>query len=188
MSKFFSHLRSTVIAGVIFLIPVFVVVLIIQKIYSGLTGFGHELAKMLGIKSIAGIGAASIGTTLILISVFYACGWLVRVAMISNLRAWVENNLLLYIPGYLNYKVKMEEKLIPKKEERISARIRTGDITRMGFLIHRENGKCTVLVPNTPDTDTGQVWIVDEHQVTEMAMNEKDLLIAIRHSGRGLKF
>ena len=30
-----------------------------------------------------------------------------------------------------------------------------------GFLIHSEEGKSTVFMPSTPDTDYGEVWVVD---------------------------
>jgi uncharacterized membrane protein len=70
MKKFFKSLKTTIISGIIFLLPVFVVLIIIQKLYSKLTGFGAQLAALLGIKSVAGIGATSIATTFILLGLF----------------------------------------------------------------------------------------------------------------------
>lgn len=188
MKKIFSHFRDTILSGIIFLVPVFVIIVIIQKFYGKLTGFGQQLATMLGIKTVAGVGAAAIGTTILMVVFFYACGLLVKFTMFTNLRSWLENRVLVYIPGYLNYKVKMEEKLMPKTENRVAALIRTGDIDRPGFLMHREKSKCTVFIPNTPDTDSGQVWIVDEHQVKELGIADKNFLDGIRHSGKNLKF
>ena len=187
MKGFFQHLKNTIISGIVFLIPVFVVIVIIQNLYAKLTGFGKQLSSMLGIKSVAGVGAATIGTTIVLILAFYCFGLLFRFAMFSSLRNWIDRGLM-FIPGYVNYKVKMEEKLMPKTESRIAAFIRTGDIERPGFLVHREKNKCTVFIPNSPDTDTGQVWIVDEHQVRELGIAEAGFLNGIRHSGKNLKF
>lgn len=186
MKIFFNHLRSTIISGIVFLIPVFVIIVILQNLFSKLTGFGKQLSSMLGIKSVAGVGAATIGTTIVLLLSFYLFGLLFRFAMFSSFRNWIDK-WLMYIPGYVNYKVKMEEKLMPKVEARIAAMIRTGDVERPGFLVHRENGKCTVFVPNTPDTDSGQVWVVDNHQVRELGIADAAFLNGIRHSGKNLK-
>jgi uncharacterized membrane protein len=142
---------------------------------------------MLGIKSVAGVGAATIGTTIVLILSFYGFGLLYRIAMFTSLRNWVDKGLM-FIPGYVSYKVKMEEKLMPKAENRTAALVRTGDVERPGFLVHRDKTKCTVFIPNTPDTDTGQVWIVDEDQVKELGTADASFLNGIRHSGRNLKF
>jgi uncharacterized membrane protein len=187
MKNFFQHLRRTIISGIVFLIPVFVITVIMQNLYNKLTGFGKQLAAMLGIKTVAGVGAATIGTTILLILAFYCFGLLVRFTMFTSLRNWIDRGLM-FIPGYVNYKVKMEEKLMPKTESRTAALIRNGDVERPGFLMHRENHKCTVFIPNTPDTDAGQVWIVDEQQVKELGPADAAFLNGIRHSGKNLKF
>lgn len=186
MKKFILQQRSTIISGIIFLIPVFVIIVILQKLFHTMKGLGHQLATMLGIKTVAGFGGATIGTTLILLAIFYICGLLVRFTMFTSMRSWLENNLLMHIPGYLAYKVKIEEKLLPKTKSRIAAFVSFGDVTRPAFLVARENGKCTVFIPNTPDTDTGQVCVVDEAQVKELGIAEKSFIHAIRHSGKGL--
>jgi uncharacterized membrane protein len=175
-----------VISGIIFLIPVFVIIVILQKLFTTMKGLGQQLANLLGIKTVAGFGGATIGTTILLLATFYACGLLVRFTMFTAMRSWLENKLLMHIPGYLGYKVKMEEKLLPKTEKRVAALVTTADITRPGFLVARENGRCTVFIPNTPDTDTGQVWIVNEGQVKELGIAEKSFIDGIRHSGKGL--
>jgi uncharacterized membrane protein len=186
MNAFMQHVRNTIISGIVFLIPVFVIIVILQNLYSKLTGFGKQLSALLGIKSVAGVGAATIGTTILLILIFYCCGLLVRFAMFSSLRNWIDRGLM-FIPGYVNYKVKMEEKLMPKVESRVAALIRTGDVERPGFLVNRRENKCTVFIPNSPDTDTGEVWIVDEIQVKELGIADAVFLNGIRHSGKNLK-
>jgi uncharacterized membrane protein len=186
MNRFLGHLKSTIISGIVFLIPVFVIIVILQNLFAKLTGFGKQLASMLGIKTVAGVGAATIGTTIVLFLAFYLFGLLFKFAMFTRLRSWIDRGLM-FIPGYVNYKVKMEEKLMPRVENRIAALIRIGDIERPGFLVHREKNKCTVFVPNSPDTDTGQVWVVEDHQVKELGVADAGFINAIRHSGKNLK-
>ena len=187
MKKLWNNIKSTILSGILFLLPVFVVLLIIQKLYGKLTGFGGQLASLLGVKSVAGIGAASIATTFILLALFYGCGLVVKVAFISNFMNWVERNFLQHIPGYTGYKVKMEEKLLPKNEARTAALIQVGELRRPGFLVSRNEGKCVVFIPNTPDTNTGEVWVVDESKVQDLGKADDAFLNGIRYSGRGLR-
>lgn len=186
MKQFLAHVRNTVISGIILLLPVFVVIIIVQKMFAKLTGFGKQLSDFLGLKTIGGVGAASIATTFILVTAFYLVGLLVRFTMVTNIRNWIENNLLQYIPGYLGYKVKMEEKLMPKADERIAALISVNGITRPGFLVSREGDQCVVFMPNTPDTNAGEVWVVKAEQVKELGKTDAAFLNSIRHSGKGL--
>jgi uncharacterized membrane protein len=187
MKAFFQNLKTTIIAGVIFLLPVFGVLMLLQKLYGKLTGFGSQMAALLGIKSVAGIGATSIATTLILVALFYVSGLMVKVTFMVKFRNWVESNLLQYIPGYLGYKVKMEEKLLPRIEARTAALVHAGEIMRPGFLVSRSAGKCVVFIPNTPDTNTGEVWVVDENKVQDLGKADDAFLNGIRYSGRGLR-
>jgi uncharacterized membrane protein len=186
MKKFFDSLRSTILAGIIFLIPIFVLILLLEKAYKALSGFGAQLSDFLGLKSIGGVGAVSIATTLILMAIFYFCGLLVRIAMFTNMRAWVENNVLQYIPGYLNYKVQMEEKITKRKQPDQPALVRVGEVSRPCLLVETSGSKCTVFVPNTPDTHSGEVWIVDKEQVTVLAMTDKVFTTSLQRSGKGL--
>lgn len=186
MKKVLDNIRNTVIAGIVLLIPVFVIIMILEKFYARMTGFGTQLANFLGVKSLAGIGAASIATTLILLSLFYVCGLLVRFSFLKIATDWIEKNVLQFIPGYLGYKVKMEEKLLPRQEPKIPVLIRTGDITRPGYLKSKEQGKCVVFVPNTPDPNSGEIWVVDEQCVTDLHMDAKAFSAAVMHGGKGL--
>lgn len=186
MKKFFDSLRATILAGIFFLIPVFVMILLLEKAYKALSGFGAQLSDFLGLKSVGGVGAVSIATTLILMAIFYVSGLLVRIAVFTNMRAWLESHVLQYIPGYLNYKVQMEEKITKRKQPDQPALVRVGDITRPCLLVETSGSQCTVFVPNTPDTNSGEVWIVDQEQVNVLGMTDKAFTTSLQRSGKGL--
>ncbi len=159
---------------------------LIQKVWQGLTGFGTKLANFVGVKGIAGVGAASIVTTILLIIIFYICGLLIRFAFIGKFRNWIENTLLQYIPGYLTYKVKMEEKLIKKADERRPVLVVTPNGSRPGLLIETTGQSATVYLPNTPDTNNGQVWVVDLSNIRHLKGDAKSLLKSVQYSGKGM--
>jgi uncharacterized membrane protein len=186
MNKAMKHIKETVISGIIFLIPVFVIIMIFQNLHAKLTGFGVHLAKFLGLKAIGSIGAVSIATSLILAALLYGCGLLVKLTMVSKVRNWLDTHVLQFIPGYLNYKVKMEEKLMPKIEERPPVLVKIGNAERPGFLTDQTGSKCVVFIPSAPDINIGEVWVVDEANITKLGTAEKAFKAGIMHSGKGL--
>lgn len=186
MKIHFNKFRDTLVSGILFFLPIFFLLGLVQKLWQSLTGFGAKLATLVGLKSVAGIGVASIATTFILLLIFYICGLLVRFALIGKFKNWIENSLLQYIPGYLTYKVKMEEKLIKKADTRTPVLVVTTDGSRPGLLIETKGQSATVFIPNSPDTNNGQIWVVELSGIKKLQGDAKALLKSIQYSGKGM--
>lgn len=187
MKKIIKHFRETVVAGLILLIPVFVLILLIQKLYQAMTGVGSKISDMLGIKSVAGIGAASIATSVVLVGIFYGCGLLVKFAFVTRLKDWLEENLLQYIPGYLTYKSKMQEKLENRTEPRkaILAKINNG--WRPGFLVNSQPEGIVVFIPSSPETDRGEIWVLQQGDIKEIGLADQAFIGSLQNSGKTLR-
>jgi uncharacterized membrane protein len=187
MKSFFESIRNTIISGIVLLFPLFAMIFILQKIWYAMTGFGQKLATFLDIRTVAGVGAAPVMTTIVLLLIFYFCGLIVRFAMVTRMRDWIERNMLLYIPGYLKYKVKMEEKLMPPEDNRPAVLVKADNGWKPGLLMGSGGGKAIVFLPGTPDTDNGEVVVVPEHEMEVMTMTAKELKASLQMSGRGLR-
>lgn len=187
MNSFFENVRKTILSGIIFLMPVFAVVFLLQKVWNGMTGYGQQIATFFGVKTFAGVGPASIMKTILLIVIFYGCGLLVRFAMVTRMREWIETNLLVFVPGYLKYRVKMEEKLLPPVDSRPTVLVRMGHFSKPGLLMGTSGGKAIVFLPSTPDTDNGEVVVMPEQDIEMLTMTAKELKSSLQMSGSGLK-
>ena len=106
------------LSGVLLFLPIYFIWGLIQKIWYSLIKYGSKIAGMSNIKQVAGIGVTAIITTILLILIFYIAGLLIRFSIIGKIKNWIENSLLQYIPGYLTYRVKMEESLTKKVDNR----------------------------------------------------------------------
>jgi uncharacterized membrane protein len=186
MQKLIKHIRETVISGLILLIPSFVLIILIKRLYRSMTGFGSKITELLEVKSIAGIGVASIATTITLIGIFYGCGLLVRFAFITRFKDWLEESLLQYVPGYLSYRAKMHEKLEKTTEGKkaILARIYNG--WRPGYLVSRQPEGTVVFIPESPEVSKGAIWVLEEKDVREIGMADKAFMDSLQ-SGKGLR-
>ena len=67
MKKILTHIRNRILGGLVFLVPLFAIILIIQKLWSKLSGSGQYLAKLTGLTRVLGKSAAPIVTTLLLV-------------------------------------------------------------------------------------------------------------------------
>jgi uncharacterized membrane protein len=187
LETFIKKTKDTIISGIILSLPVFILIAIYQKVYGFLYGFGHKLTAALGLHQVEGIDFAPALTTILLILVLYLFGILGKVSSIVKGKEWVENNLLTYIPTYSKYKAKMMKKLEPGEDRRQPVFVQMAEGWKPGLLVHAENQKATVFLPSTPDTDLGEVWVVDEVKVRQVNMTAKEFKTAVLLSGKGLR-
>ena len=147
MKKLVDHIRDRVLAGLIFLIPLFAIILILQKAWKALTGAGNYLTDVMGLKGLIDNNSMQVATAVLLIFVLYFFGWLVKFNMLNKMRDWIENTVLQYIPGYLTYKAQVQEKINPKKDNRIPVWVTTVAGKRPGFLIDEQREETIVFFP-----------------------------------------
>lgn len=182
MKKLFDKIKSTFISGIILFLPLFILAAIIQKVYQFVFGFGHKITALLGLEK----EFAPILTTVLVILIFYIFGLLVRFSMVTKMKEWIENNLLVYIPTYSKYKAKMMAKLQPGADLRQPVLVEMNGAWKPGLLVSAVNGKSTVFMPTTPDTDYGEVWVVKSECVQQLAMTTKELKTSLLLGGKGL--
>ena len=186
MKKFLNHIKSRVLAGVIFLIPLFAIILILQKLWKTLTGAGNYLVQLFGLKSLLGSNSVTIATAVLLVILFYFFGWLVKFSSLNRVRDWMETTLLQYIPGYLTYKAQLQEKVNPKQDSRIPVCVNTVSGKRPGLLVEEQAENVIIFFPNSPDSNNGEVMIVPKQQVTKLNMDAVSFIKSMQKFGKGL--
>src|SRR5262245_5826093 len=103
MKNLLNHIRDRMLPGLISLIPLFAIALVMQKLWKTLTGAGNYLANWFGLQSLLGNHSVTVAAALLLVLVFYLFGWLIKFKALNQLRSWIENTVLQFIPGYLTY-------------------------------------------------------------------------------------
>jgi len=186
MKKWLQHVQKQILAGIIFMIPVFVVLTIFQKLWAALKGGGDTISAYLGLTAVMGGNSATVATALLLVVIFYLLGWLVRFGMLVKFRDWLEESVLQHIPGYLTYKAKMQDKLMPAQDERVPVMVRMDGGERPGLLIEENTEFAMVYFPNTPDSNNGQCWCVPLVAVRKLDMSPGGLIKAMQGYGRGI--
>jgi len=116
MKKTLKKLRDTFIAGIIFLLPILLLVVLITKVFQFLTGFTGKVAAWFGLKSFIGVSGGTIVSAISLIVLCILCGYLVRISFFKSVSKWIDHKMIANIPGYSVYREMAMSKL-EKKEE-----------------------------------------------------------------------
>lgn len=190
MRTLFAKLRSIAVAGFLFLLPVYVLLIILTRAWTTLASLGTKLAGVFGLKTILGVGGSTALSGLLLIVIWLACGLLVQIRFVDAFGAAVERWLARYIPGYAGYKAMAEEKMHSRVKTLpyTSAFIRQHGYWRPAYVVEQDgDGYCVVFVPSVPDTNNGSVLLArrDELQfVSSITANELDA--SLKKMGKGL--
>jgi uncharacterized membrane protein len=186
MNSYFERVKQNCISGILFLLPVLILLILVKKVFGYFAKFGGGIAKMIGFDKILGPHAANFFGALILIFFVYLCGYLVRMAFFQRISDGIDAKLKEVIPGYEKHKEIAKKQLVdePKIETDLPALIQFGDYWQPGFLIEQNEENAVVNIPNS---DGSEVYIVPVQKVKILNETQLSTLKAsIKASGKGL--
>lgn len=188
MNGYFERVKQNCISGILFLLPLLILLILVKKVFGYFAKFGGGLAKIIGFDKIMGPHAADFFGALILVIFIYVCGYLVRLAFFQRLSDSIDAKLKEVIPGYEKHKEMAKKQLVdePKIETDLPALIQVGEYKQPGFLIEQdENGNAVVNIPN-PEGN-GNIYIVPIQKVEILKETSLSALRAsVKASGKGL--
>ena len=189
MQKYFAEFKRITLTGLLFLVPVYVVVVIVKQAWTSVNSLGTTLAKTFGLTDILGSGAPTALTVVLLILLCYVAGLIARVSVVAAVRSRIDGWLTTYIPGYAKHRVMVEEKLEGKtpKLPYTSALLKQQDFWRPVYVVEQDaEGHYVVFVPDVPDTTTGSILLANRHDVRllpSLPANDLDALLKKRGAG-----
>ncbi len=191
MKKTAQKIRDIFVAGLIFLLPLVVLIVLLTKIFQYLTGFTTRIAALFGLKSFIGISGGTIISAISLIIFCMLCGYLVRVSFFKSVSRWLDKKMMAHIPGYSVYREMALSKLEPKDEVlpyESAAWINVNEVQQPGFLMETmPDGRLVVFMPVAGNTKEGTVWVLPADKVTVGRHTDmKAFRTAVNNLGVGL--
>src|SRR5215467_12596741 len=104
MKKLTTFIKATIAGGILFLIPFGVIVLILSKVFGFIEPFSEVLVRRWPITKVAGVGIASITSIIFLLLFCLVAGLFIRTRFVQRGIRWLEDHVLIYIPGYSSIK------------------------------------------------------------------------------------
>ena len=185
MANFF---KTTVIGGLIFLIPIVVLSVILGKALKIMMVFAEPLDKLIPIESIGGVALVNILTVLCLLAGCFFAGIAAKSKLGKTTFDMIDAKLLLFIPGYTYVKSMtsafVDEEASGKVLKPIVAIL--DDQSQLAFEVERtDDGQVVVFLPGTPDPRSGNVVYLNSDRVKPLDIEFGEVTRSLRIYGRG---
>jgi uncharacterized membrane protein len=183
----FGFIKTTVLGGLLFLIPIVFIGVIISKALEVTNKLSAPLSSLLPINSIGGFAVAQFLALVILVLISFLAGLAARTALAGKFVRILETNVLEKMPAYTLLKSKAESVLHPEDMGGMCAVLaRFDDSWQLAFEIERiEGGKVMVFLPGAPDPWSGSVCVMTEDRITPLDLTVKSAADIMKRLGKG---
>jgi uncharacterized membrane protein len=188
MTPHLKPFTTTLIGGVVFLLPLIVVLYVLGQ---GLALTAHAvqpLMALLPVKSVGGITLASLAALALLLLLCFGAGLLARAAVGQAFSARFEDKLQTLYPRYSVIKA-MSQGLHGALGKKVLKPVLASfdDNQLIGFDIERlDDGRVVLYVPGAPDAWSGNVLLVAPERVQSLDIDAGDLAKSLQGLGLGM--
>lgn len=154
-----NFLRTTLLGGILFLVPLVAFVFILQKAWVLAQVLVRPIATHLPFKSLLGLETPKIIAVGILVLFCFLAGLLAKARFAQRSVVWLENTVLSFIPGYEFIKSMATMTVGQNEALHQVVLVRIEDALQIGFLVERiDDIHAAVFVPDAPNPRTGAIF------------------------------
>jgi uncharacterized membrane protein len=170
VNRILKFVRTTLAGGVLFLLPVVVVVIIVGKALAIAREIVTPLATRLPVESVIGLATPKLLAITLLVLLCFLAGVFARTRLAQKMVARLETTVLFNVPGYEFFKGVSRSLLGQEKHLAhpvVLARIE--DAWQIALLMERlEGGHVAVFVPDVPSPQSGSLYFMTEDRIKLM--------------------
>ena len=187
MTLSIKPLRTTLIGGVVLLLPVVVVVAVMGQALALLSKAAAPLIAMLPDKTVGGVALATLAAVALLLLLCYAAGLLARAALGRRLSEGFENKLHALYPRYTVFKGMTQGLAGSGGPQALQAVVVSFDDQQMlAMEVERlADGRVVLFLPGAPDPWSGNVVLVAPERVTALPGELGAVNRVLKGLGRG---
>ncbi len=188
MRKIWHFVKTTMLGGAIFLLPIAATLLIVVKAGKIAVDAATPLAEKLPIPKAEAVLAVYVVGAMLLIIMSFAAGVLARSMAVKGPVSFLEDRILNRFPPYIAIRKQADRLVgIGTNENLRPALVRVHNGWQIGFLVDTfEDGHAAVFMPGAPDPSSGIVQIISSENITPISVSRSDVLACLEQTGRGL--
>lgn len=193
MKRFLLQVERNCISGALVLLPLLVFFILLEKVWKFFQNYGEKFAHFLRLDLVLGKYATDIAGGIILIALIYFSGFLMRLSLLKRFTKWVDEKLMIFLPGYEKNKKEAEEKLLkrnskPKPVTDLPILFKNGNFWQPAHLIEEDEiGNAVIFLPNAPTHNEGQILIVQSGDFKKLPQTTiSSLDESIKSFGKGI--
>jgi len=189
MKRITSFIKTTLIGGLFFVIPIVLVLLIIGKILEIFRKLVTPIADIIPLETIGGITLSGIIALLVLLLLCFIAGLFANTKKANDLKNWIEATILSNIPGYTLLKG-MTESAIGVDSENLKDVILVDieEVWQIGFLMDEiDDELSSVYIPGAPNPMSGDVFLVKNERLKKLDLPELSAMKIYKKMGLDAK-
>jgi uncharacterized membrane protein len=182
-----AFVRTTLIGGILFLLPIVVVAIVLGKAKELASPIVAPLANRIAMKSMAGISTGTLLAIGLLVLLCLLVGLFAKTRLAPRIVEWLESGFLYNIPGYDFFKG-ISENLMRYETGYVYPVVlaRIEEAWQIGFLMERlESGHYAVFVPGAPNVWSGSVYLMTEERFQRLDVSRLEAVKCLRRHGIG---
>jgi uncharacterized membrane protein len=187
LKPFIKLLRTTLAGGILFLVPLVVLVVVLEKALALAHKLVDPLAEHIPFHSLIGLQTPMLLAVCIMVLFCFLAGFFARTALAQKIVRGLETSVLSHLPGY-EFLKGMGQSMLGVEEQAVhpAVLVRFDDASQIGFQIEElENGLVAVFVPNAPDAHSGTLLFMTADRVSPVAVPPARMLSCLKRLGVG---
>lgn len=181
-----SFIKTTIVGGLLFLVPVVVVILVVGEALTLMMAVAGPMAGALPIDSLGGVAMANIVAALLILLVCFAAGLVARTSTAQRFARSLEDSILQKIPGYSLVRGITSSLSTENVEGMRVVLVSLGYSSRVGVEIERVGSeRVVVYFPGAPNAWAGEVHVVEAQQVERLDCPLTTFIDHAERLGRG---
>jgi len=182
-----QFIRTTVIGGIVFLVPFVVLIFVLGKAFQLVSHVAAPLAQVVPLETVGDIAVVNLIAAALILLLCFAAGLVARTALADRLVRGLETRVLARVPIYHFVKGMTSSVVEAEKGEAMRTVLaRLDDYTQLAFEIERtQSGEVVVFLPGATNPWSGSVCILNPERVTPLEISMLAAVQNIKQLGKG---
>ena len=186
LTRALEFTRTTVIGGALFLLPIFVVLVVLGRIFALMGGVTEPVVEAMGVKTFGGIAVGHLITILAIVLAAFLAGLFARTEMGQAALTWIREGVSKTVPQFsLIQDVARNVGSDDDVSEMPVVLVPTDAGWNLGLLLEAEGEWHAVFIPGAPQMSSGAVAYVHTDQIHRTDLTLKQLWVMMRARGKG---
>lgn len=178
--------RTTIIGGALFLLPIFLVALVLSKVLALMGGLTEPLVNALHVTSIGGVAVSNLVTILAVILLAFFAGLFARTPAGQAALTWIQDGVSSALPQFsLIQGVARNLESDENAGEMPVVLVPTDAGWALGLLLEAEGDWHAVYLPGSPQMSSGSVAYAHIDHIHRTNLTLKQLWVMLRGRGKG---
>ncbi|MEM1282430.1 MAG: DUF502 domain-containing protein [Chlamydiota bacterium] len=189
MKQKFDFLKTTLLGGIVFLLPLALLGMVIGKVIEVMNLFANVVEQWIPIDSFLHIVIINLAALLIVIILFFFAGLATKSLLGKRLLRFIETKLSI-LPGYAIFKARLTGNLGSEVEKQSlkPVIINLKDHSIIGFQVEQVDAdRVMAFVPAAPDPWTGTMIVIEKKQLTDIDLEPLEVMNVFENLGKGAK-